>query len=120
MLCNLSCLKARLRLLCDKLSIAQQPEPRLKTVLKVMYHLYFPNGVFKNESKESYRNVTSVNRECRVHIWTGGSMFVPSELEVQSRRICSSEILTVIKTGRQTRCTLGSLLFMLSLKILNG
>ena len=30
MLCNLRCLKARLRLLCNKLSTAQQPEPRFK------------------------------------------------------------------------------------------
>ena len=31
MSCNLCYLKARLRLLCNKLSIAQQPEPRFKT-----------------------------------------------------------------------------------------
>ena len=31
MLCNLRFLKARLRLLCNKLSTAQQPEPRFKT-----------------------------------------------------------------------------------------
>ena len=31
MLCNLRCLKARLRLLCNKLSMSQQPEPRFGT-----------------------------------------------------------------------------------------
>ena len=31
MSCNLRCLKARLRLLCNKLSTAQQPEPHLRT-----------------------------------------------------------------------------------------
>ena len=35
MLCNLCCLKARLRLLCNKLSTEQQPEPRFKTT-KIM------------------------------------------------------------------------------------
>ena len=30
LLCNLSCLKARFRLLCNKLSMAQPPEPRFK------------------------------------------------------------------------------------------
>ena len=32
MLCNLCCLKARMRLLCNKLLTAQQPEPRFKAV----------------------------------------------------------------------------------------
>ena len=31
MLCNLCCLKTRLRLLCNKSSTAQKPEPRFKT-----------------------------------------------------------------------------------------
>ena len=41
---NLSCLKTRFRLLRNKLSTAQQPEPRFKTVL-VMQRIYFQNGV---------------------------------------------------------------------------
>ena len=40
MLCNLRCLKARLRLLCSKLSTAQQPEPRFKTVLNYLTFLF--------------------------------------------------------------------------------
>ena len=44
MLCNLRCVKARLRLLFDKLAtVQQQYEPRFKTAL-VMWHLYFFNG----------------------------------------------------------------------------
>ena len=31
LLCNLRCLKARLSLLCNKLSMVQQPDPRFKT-----------------------------------------------------------------------------------------
>ena len=31
LLCNLRCLKARLKLLCNRLSTAQQPEPLFKT-----------------------------------------------------------------------------------------
>ena len=34
---NLRCLKARLRLLCNKLSTAQQPEPRFKAVGNVTF-----------------------------------------------------------------------------------
>ena len=37
-------MKARLRLLCNKLSMAQQPERRFKTA-KVMQQFYFRNGV---------------------------------------------------------------------------
>ena len=37
MLCNLRCLKVRLRLLCNKLSTAQQPEPRLNSVIYVTF-----------------------------------------------------------------------------------
>ena len=44
MLCNLSCLKARFRLLRNTLSTSQQPEPRFKTA-KVMWRFYFRNGV---------------------------------------------------------------------------
>ena len=44
MLCNLCCLKTRLRLLCNKSSTAQQPEPRFETA-EVMKHTYFRNGV---------------------------------------------------------------------------
>ena len=32
MLCNAGCLEARLRVPCNKLSMAQQSEPRFKTV----------------------------------------------------------------------------------------
>ena len=37
LLCNLHCLKARLRQLCNKLSAAQQPEPRFKTLNYVTF-----------------------------------------------------------------------------------
>ena len=39
-LCNLRCLKARLRLPCNKLSTAQQLEPRFKTVLSYVTFLF--------------------------------------------------------------------------------
>ena len=53
-----------------------------------------------------------MNLESGTHIWTGGSIFVPLEFEVQSRHLLF-KILSLIEAGRQIRCILGSLLFTL-------
>ena len=41
MLCNSSCLKRRLRLLCNKSSTAQQLEPRFKDSLSYVTYLFW-------------------------------------------------------------------------------
>ena len=40
MLCNLSCMNTRLRLLCNKSSMTHQPEPRFKTILSYVTILF--------------------------------------------------------------------------------
>ena len=81
MLCSLRCLKARLRLLCSKLSTTQQHEPCFTTD-KVMQHFYFPSGVLV------YSQGFLLIPELTVVFYVIRNLDVDGDLKLQYKRLC--------------------------------